>query len=417
MEELTHLMYNVVEAGSFLQESGRHHGDIRPSQIILTKKGVFKLGDRLNDPTPAPRNQFNNIVSGKDLYMSPVLYSALKKHNFKVSHNGFKSDVFSLGLCILEAGLIRPLDQIFDDSASQISFPALKGFIQEFGDKYNENPLLVTTLGKMLEMNEASRPDFINIKGAIPPYSDILEYFERGDDSEYYEEDFTDPHRGAHNNGHPQHMNMPPHAHQMNPVPPHYNHPPQHRPPQNHNQVPPNHNPHQNINIDPYSRKPAQDFRQAPASQNYSHSNSQNSMYYQREVGGNAMKDIHGFDKNASQNLGHTSGRVNLPHHNKPSSQYGGTKTENTGKTKIIEGKLYREVREERTEVNEKGQSVKRVYIRYIPSDENDHPGTRFGNMHQSTETHSTQHHSMHSQHNVPTHSHNASYNQGGNPQ
>lgn len=195
MEELTHLLYNTVEAGAYLQENGQNHGDIRPSQILVSKEGTFKLGDRLNDPTPPPRNQFNNIVAGKDLYMSPVLYNALKKHNFKVSHNSYKSDVFSLGMTIMEAGLMRPMSGVYDEKSTDINENDLQDNLGEFSQKYQDNPLLVTTVTKMLETRESSRPDFINIKGAIPTYSEIMEYFERGDD-EYYDQDFTDPNHG-----------------------------------------------------------------------------------------------------------------------------------------------------------------------------------------------------------------------------
>jgi serine/threonine protein kinase len=199
MEELTHLLYNTVEAGAYLQENGQNHADIRPSQILVTKNGTFKLGDRLNDPTPPPRNQFNNIVAGKDLYMSPILFNALKQHKFNIPHNAYKSDVFSLGMTIMEAGLMRPMTGVYPDNKSiEISEHDLQENLNEFSQKYQDNPLLVTTVTKMLEVRESSRPDFINIKGAIPTYSEILEYFERGED-EYYDQDFTDPHHGNDN--------------------------------------------------------------------------------------------------------------------------------------------------------------------------------------------------------------------------
>lgn len=196
MEELTHLMYNMVEAGAYLQENGQSHGDIRPSQILLTKNGTFKLGDRLHDPSPSPTNQFNNIVAGRDLYMSPILFNALKQHKFNVSHNAFKSDVFSLGMTILEAGLMKLFSDVYPDNnkSTEINEHDLQENIDEFSRKFQDNPLLVTTVSKMLEVKENNRPDFINIKGAIPSYSEILEYFERTDEDVYEDEhDFTDP--------------------------------------------------------------------------------------------------------------------------------------------------------------------------------------------------------------------------------
>ena len=42
-----------------------------------------------------------NTLRGTELYMSPALYEGLKKDKNDVSHETFKSDVFSLGFCFL----------------------------------------------------------------------------------------------------------------------------------------------------------------------------------------------------------------------------------------------------------------------------------------------------------------------------
>jgi len=51
--------------------------------------------------------------------MSPALFVGLKKNNLQVSHNSYKSDVFALGLCILEAGLMKPVNVIYDENSGQ----------------------------------------------------------------------------------------------------------------------------------------------------------------------------------------------------------------------------------------------------------------------------------------------------------
>jgi serine/threonine protein kinase len=85
MEELTHLLYNMIESGAYLQKNDYPHGDIRPCYLHITEKGNFKLGNRSSDGTPAAQHQINIIVSGKHLYMAPALYVALKRGNLKVN--------------------------------------------------------------------------------------------------------------------------------------------------------------------------------------------------------------------------------------------------------------------------------------------------------------------------------------------
>jgi len=52
----------------------------------------------------------------------------------------------------------------------------LDELLNEFEDRYQDNPLLFTSLRKMLEINEEERPDFINLKSALPEYDVIKDY-------------------------------------------------------------------------------------------------------------------------------------------------------------------------------------------------------------------------------------------------
>ena len=71
MEELTHIFYNMIYAGSFLQMNSTPHTDIRPSYIHITSdKNKFKLGRMLTDyENSYPNNQMQILLTGKKLYM------------------------------------------------------------------------------------------------------------------------------------------------------------------------------------------------------------------------------------------------------------------------------------------------------------------------------------------------------------
>ena len=63
----------------------------------------------------------------------------------------------------------------------------------------------------------------------------------------------------------------------------------------------------------------------------------------------------------------------NMSHHskhNEPSRQKSESGNQVEGKTKMIDGKMYKEVSETKTEVNEQGHQVRRIYIKYVPVDD-----------------------------------------------
>lgn len=61
---------------------------------------------RTHQAMSTERYQLDKILKNEPLYLSPALYKNLKAKNIQnIPHDATKSDIFSLGLCILEAGL------------------------------------------------------------------------------------------------------------------------------------------------------------------------------------------------------------------------------------------------------------------------------------------------------------------------
>jgi hypothetical protein len=187
MEELTHLMYQQVYANAFLQERSIHHGDISPSTIFITPSSEFKLAFRANDTMTSDRIQVDKAIKNEPLYLSPLFYEAVKQRSLdKLKHNQYKSDMFALGLSILQAGLMRPIQDIY--SGSKFDYGRLEKHLIEFENTYDDNPLLFTSVRKMCDVNEEERPDFISLKSALPEYSVIKDYFEKVEAGVYEEE-------------------------------------------------------------------------------------------------------------------------------------------------------------------------------------------------------------------------------------
>lgn len=96
--------------------------------------------------------------------MSPALYDGLKHERNDVSHNPFKSDVFSLGFCFLYASalnfnLLYEVRDILDSRSINL---ILHKFLNKF---YSEK--LIMLLANMLEIDESKRYDFSTIKNYI----------------------------------------------------------------------------------------------------------------------------------------------------------------------------------------------------------------------------------------------------------
>lgn len=155
------LMQEILFALVFLQENRMVHGDLRPSLIgvPLSPNGNFRLLDRLGIPASPEQVQKMNIDSGKDLYTSPAIFRGVCQDRKQIRHNPFKSDMFSFGLILLEAGILESVQSVFDFEEGIISIDLLVELVERFIDTYpNEYPLQ-ETLMVMLEFSEKLRQE------------------------------------------------------------------------------------------------------------------------------------------------------------------------------------------------------------------------------------------------------------------
>ena len=92
--------------------------------------------------------------------MSPLLHDGLLKDDSYVEHNAYKSDVFSLGCCMIIAmnlnfDIINDIRKIKDqERISEFLRNKLKG-------KYSDK--LLDIIMKMINFNEKERIDFVQV--------------------------------------------------------------------------------------------------------------------------------------------------------------------------------------------------------------------------------------------------------------
>ena len=104
------------------------------------------------------------MIRGTELYMSPILFNSLKKKKNQIKHNCFKSDVFSLGMCLLFAATLtfRSLYNIREVKDME----SIKNILARFlVARYSMD--FVNLILKMIEIDERKRPDFIQLENEI----------------------------------------------------------------------------------------------------------------------------------------------------------------------------------------------------------------------------------------------------------
>ena len=168
--ELINILYQLTKALLFMQEKLKvSHRDIKPQNILTFNDKVYKLAD-FGEAKEVKISKQLNTLRGTELYMSPALYDGLKHEKDDVSHNPFKSDVFSLGFCLLYAAALNfnLLYEIRDVNDMKIINNILRKHLKKY---YSEK--FITIIGKMLEIDENKRYDFPSLINDITSYYDI----------------------------------------------------------------------------------------------------------------------------------------------------------------------------------------------------------------------------------------------------
>jgi len=174
--KIQHYFKRLVNGLAFLQTLQVCHRDLKPANLLLDE-----LGENIYLMDFGISNDFNVLkggmtkrkmpIEGTPEYFSPELYKAFKEDKKKmVEINPYKSDVFSLGLIMLEmANYSLPKKNIdFNIWEKNIEFE-----FEEMKKKY-ENILItkeekiefqrfIKILRKCLAMKDEDRPDFISL--------------------------------------------------------------------------------------------------------------------------------------------------------------------------------------------------------------------------------------------------------------
>ena len=165
-QELLHILTQLVSCLSFLQRQGVSHRDIKPQNVLTFKGGVYKIADfgEAKQIEKISQHRQINTLRGTELYMSPLLYNGLRCNQLDIKHNLFKSDVYSLGLCMLFAATLS-VNSIYE-IRKMVDMKNIRMFLERLlVKKYSEG--FIKLLGDLLELNEMNRPDFVELEKVL----------------------------------------------------------------------------------------------------------------------------------------------------------------------------------------------------------------------------------------------------------
>jgi serine/threonine protein kinase len=155
-DELISILKQLVAGLAYLQTINISHRDLKPQNILVFDKSVYKVADFGEAKKIKIAKQLNTL-RGTELYMAPILFDGLKENLDDVSHNTYKSDVFSLGYCFLYGATLtfQALYDIRDLKDMQDIIGVLNKYLN---NKYSSR--LLNLLLKMIDINEQTRCDF-----------------------------------------------------------------------------------------------------------------------------------------------------------------------------------------------------------------------------------------------------------------
>ena len=155
--EIVAILKQIIQGFLFLQEKNISHRDVKPQNILLFPNNVYKIAD-FGEAKSIKNVAQQNTLRGSQLYMSPVLYKGYKFNQKNVLHNPYKSDVFSLGYCLLYAICLNL--KVLESLRELTTMRSIKSCVNKYLVNHQYSDKLMNIIYKMIEPNEDQRLDF-----------------------------------------------------------------------------------------------------------------------------------------------------------------------------------------------------------------------------------------------------------------
>ena len=162
-QHLISILKQLTSALCYLEKDKKiAHRDIKPENVLVFrnhKEDIYKIAD-FGEAKEAKISKQLNTLRGTELYMSPLLYSGLKEKVDDVKHDPYKSDVFSLGYCLIYAAAMN-FNVIYDIRNLKSKFLIKRVLKKYFNNRYQDK--FIELILKMITYEENERLDFIEL--------------------------------------------------------------------------------------------------------------------------------------------------------------------------------------------------------------------------------------------------------------
>ncbi|CAD8127826.1 unnamed protein product [Paramecium sonneborni] len=154
-QELWNQLMGLVDLLMKMQEKQLVHQNIRPLTISYINEHTLKLSDNYFQQSAFQMAQ-QNPENQKLFELSPKLLEAINQNNQFPRHNLYKSDVWSLGMCMLQASLLDHCRDCYDFDGGHVDLSRKLVLLKKnYSIKYE------SIIIAMLQIDEQSRPDFL----------------------------------------------------------------------------------------------------------------------------------------------------------------------------------------------------------------------------------------------------------------
>ncbi|CAD8094757.1 unnamed protein product [Paramecium primaurelia] len=137
------------------------HGQLSPQTILATQNNRYQLTD-IRFITDMYEYKMQLIGFTNQCYLAPFLVYELGKRTMNPIYNYEKSEVFSLGIVILELALQQSVQSIYDLSKFLVSQDVINTYLRVLSQQFQ--PSFVDLLSKMLQVDEEQRIDLYQLE-------------------------------------------------------------------------------------------------------------------------------------------------------------------------------------------------------------------------------------------------------------
>lgn len=164
-EKLNIILHCTLNALSYLQENNVAHENITPANIL-------RIGDRYklyeNSILGGGAILYHRALKGSNLrYLAPELLAHFARNDAYPSQYSFKADIYALGVCLLDAGVLDVGGSaLIDYRKLETVQESLQSRLKKFKERYS--PQLSRVIEEMLCVDHNKRPDAIMLYNRLP---------------------------------------------------------------------------------------------------------------------------------------------------------------------------------------------------------------------------------------------------------